>query len=101
MAIALYIMMVFFNFPLPLYPIIIIPIFISVNGLSEAKNGFCTSYGLNGKYNMTSEVGITQDVLSRSKRELDKKYANKILFGSLKISLLLSIILIALSRVIN
>lgn len=98
---ALYVMFVFFDVPILLYPLMVIPLFISVHGLNEANNQFCTNYGRNGKYNMTSEVGMTQNVLSGAKREQDKKFALKIIRNSLIKSLLIAAVLIAASRLIN
>lgn len=98
---ALYIMFVFFNVPIALYPFILIPVFISIHGFNEAKHKFCTNYGRNGKYNMTSEVGMTQNVLSGQKRNLDNKLANRLVKDSLWKSLVISGVLIAVSRLVN
>lgn len=100
-ALALYSMLVFFNFPMFLYSLIVIPVFVSVHGFNEAKNRFSTGYGRNGKYNMNNEQGVTLDVLSHTKRSLDREYANKLLIRSFGSSLLLSIVLIIFSRIIN
>ncbi len=100
-SIALYVMFVFFNVPILLYPFILIPIFISIHGFNEASHNFCTNYGRNGKYNMTSEVGMTQNVLGKTKRDQDRKFANSLLTNSLIKSLLLTIVLIAASRLVN
>ena len=59
-SLALYTMLAYFNFPLVFYAVLIIPVFISVHGLIQAKKRFCTSYAKSGKYNMSSEVGMTQ-----------------------------------------
>lgn len=98
---ALYTLLVFFNFPLIIYAALLVPVFISVHGFNEAKNEFCTTYARTGKYNMNSEVGLTQDVLSQAKRNQDRKYANKLMMKSLKISLAISALLIGVSRLLN
>ncbi len=100
-SVALYTMLVFFNVPIWLYAIIIVPIFISVHGLNEAKYGFCTNYARSGRYNMTSEQGITQNVLSQNKRDKDKKYAHQLTKKSATIALLITILLVAASQFIN
>lgn len=98
---ALYIMFVFFNVPILLYPFILIPVFISIHGFNEARHRFCTNYGRNGKYNITSEVGLTQNVLSQIKRDADRKLANRIIKDSSWKSLLITVVLIAVSRLVN
>lgn len=98
---ALYVMFVFFDVPILLYPFIIIPVFISMHGFNESNNHFCTNYGRNGKYNMNSEVGMTQNVIGHQKRDQDRKYANLIIRNSLIKSLVFTAILIAASRLVN
>lgn len=100
-SVALYFMFVFFNVPIALYAFILIPIFISIHGFNEASHNFCTNYGRNGKYNMTSEVGITQNVLGQSKRDQDRRFANALITNSLIKSLILIVILIAASRLVD
>ena len=100
-SLALYVMFVFFDVPILLYPFMLIPVFISIHGFSEAKHHFCTNYGRNGKYNMTSEVGMTQNVLGRTKRDQDKKFARALVKDSLIKSLLITAVLIAISRLVN
>ena len=98
---ALYTILVYFNFPLITYLVLIIPIFISGHGFKEAKTKFCTSYAKSGKYNMSSDIGITQDVLSGVKRKQDIKHANLLLKQSAKTSFIILILLIAASRLVN
>lgn len=98
---ALYTMFVFFDVPILLYPFILIPIFISVHGFNESRHAFCTNYGRSGRYNMTSEVGLTQNVLSQTKRDKDRKYASQLIRNSVQISLLITAVLIGLSRAVN
>lgn len=100
-AVALYIMLVYFNFPLIIYSALFIPVFVSVHGFREAKKKFCTSYGRTGRYNMTSDVGMTQNVLTAAKRKKDAEYSTKLLNDSMKISGVLTILLIAASRIVN
>lgn len=100
-ATALYIILVYFNFPLYIYTLLLIPVFVSVHGFIEARNEFCTSYARSGKYNMASEAGITQNVLSQANRRKDRKYADLLVKESLKKSLVISIFLIAASRLVN
>lgn len=100
-SLALYLMLTYFNFPLVFYILLLIPVFISVHGLVQAKNKFCTSYAKTGKYNMSSEVGMTQDVLNGAKRKRDAKMANRLIGQSFLISVLLALALTALSRLFN
>jgi hypothetical protein len=100
-SLALYTMLVFFNMPIWLYAILIVPVFTAVHGLNEAKYAFCTNYARTGRYNMASEQGMTQDVLSGSKRRLDRQYANKLTQKSLVTAFFISIVLIGASRFIN
>ncbi|HEX5456550.1 MAG TPA: hypothetical protein VFW77_04250, partial [Candidatus Saccharimonadales bacterium] len=65
---------------------------------NESKHGFCTGYARSGKYNMASEVGFTQDVISGANRKKDRAYASKLFNRSLKISIVVTAALIALSR---
>ena len=100
-ALALYTMLVYFNFPIILYSALYIPVFISIHGLRQAKYKFCTSYAHHGKYNMSEEVGITQNIIGSAKRQKDKAYAGRLTNASLKISALATIALIAASRLVN
>jgi hypothetical protein len=98
---ALYMMLAFFDVPILLYLLMMVPIFISVHGFNESKHRFCTSYARAGKYNMASEVGFTQDVISSANRKKDRAYASKLLNRSIKISLVLTALLMGLSRILS
>lgn len=98
---ALYMMLAFFDVPLWLYIIVAVPVFISVHGFNESKHKFCTGYARAGKYNMASEVGFTQDVISSASRKKDRAYASKLFNRSLKISALLTILLMGLSKFLH
>ncbi|HEX5796852.1 MAG TPA: hypothetical protein VFX86_00495 [Candidatus Saccharimonadales bacterium] len=98
---ALYIMLVFFNVPILLYLSMLVPVFISIHGLNEARHKFATGYAKAGKYNMSGEVGQTQDVISRDKRRLDRACAKRLINGSLRISVVVTIILTLLSRLMD
>lgn len=100
-ALALYIMLVYFNFPIIMYSVLYIPVFVSIHGIREARRQFCTSYARSGKYNMTSEVGMTLDVVGPTKRKKDQVYAAKLTNASLRISAVVTIALIAASRIVN
>jgi hypothetical protein len=100
-ALALYVILVFFNVSIFIYAVLLVPVFAAVHGFVEAKSGFCTSYAKAGKYNMASEVGVTQDVLSQDKRDLDRKFAKKLTQKSIKISLVTTVLLAGLSRLVN
>lgn len=98
---ALFIILVFLNFPILGYIILVIPIFASVHAFLEVKEQFCTAYGLSGRYNMNGEVGNTQDILSRDKRNTDRAKSVKMIKESLLMTVLITAILIAVSRVLG
>lgn len=100
-AVALYTMLVFFDVPIVMYLLLLVPVFISVHGFNESRHGFCTSYARTGRYNMNNEVGMTLDVISQDKRDKDRKYAKKLIFDSVKLNVLITAVLIGLSRIIN
>lgn len=100
-SLALYIMLAYFNFPLAFYFVLLISVFISVHGFIQAKSRFCTSYAKAGKYNMSSEVGTTQDVLNGAKRKRDANTANRLIGQSIRLSVLITLALTALSRLFN
>ncbi len=100
-ALSMYIMLVYFDFPLILYGFLFIPVFVSIHGLRESKYRFCTSYARMGKYNMSDELGLTQPVSRGADRKKDQKHAGNLINGSLKLSSVMTILLITASRLVN
>lgn len=100
-AAAFYGLLVFFNFPLIFYIFLLIPVFISVHGFTQANNRFCTSYAKAGKYNMASEVGLTQDVISRIKHKDDIARANALIRQSTIKTVIIVVPLVLIARWVN
>lgn len=100
-AAAFYGLLVFFNFPLFFYSFLLIPIFISVHGFTQASNQFCTSYAKAGKYNISSDVGLAQDVISRIKHKDDIARANTLIRQSAIKTVIIAAPLVLIARLIN
>ncbi|MBW3569034.1 hypothetical protein KY385_02800 [Candidatus Parcubacteria bacterium] len=97
LAIALFLIFIFFNVSFYTYLLLFFPIYISFIGFLQAREKFCIAYGKSGVCNVSGQVGETRDVVGRLNRNKDRQKASKMLAVSLTGSGIITLAIAALS----
>jgi hypothetical protein len=91
LAFATLVILYFFNFSLPVYILLFLPVYVSFSGFYQAHERFCIAFARNGVCNISGQPGETRDVIGRLNRNKDNTKANKMTAVSIVASALITL----------
>jgi hypothetical protein len=92
LTVAIWIVLLLLHSPKSLFLVLFFPATVAATGFIQAYSHFCAAFGMQGLFNVISEVGKTDTVMQAESRKQDRNKAIRIIVYSVLVGIVIALL---------